>query len=54
MTMDEIMDDMPDTVAAAGFWVELTNSIFPSNSWFRLIMPVLMVMALMTYVLWKK
>ena len=54
MTMDEIMDDMPDTVAAAGFWVELTNAIFPENSWFRLIMPVLMIMALMTYVLWKK
>lgn len=54
MTADAILDDIPDTVAAAGFWVEVTNSFFPSNSWLRLIMPILMIMALMAWLLWKK
>ena len=54
MTADAILDDIPDTVAAAGFWVELTNSFFPENGWFRLVMPLFMIMALMAWLLWKK
>lgn len=54
MTADAILDDIPDTVAAASFWVEITNAFFPENSWLRVIMPLLMIMALMAWLLWKK
>lgn len=54
MTADAILNDIPDTVAAAGFWVEITNNFFPQNSWLRVVMPLLMIMALMTWLLWKK
>lgn len=54
MTADAILDDIPDTVAAASFWVEITNAFFPENSWLRFIMPLLMIMALMAWLLWKK
>ena len=54
MTADAILDDIPDTVAAASFWVEITNAFFPQNSWLRVIMPLLMIMALMSWLLWKK
>ena len=54
LTADAILDDIPDTVAAASFWVEITNAFFPENSWLRVIMPLLMIMALMSWLLWKK
>lgn len=52
ITAAHIMDDIPDTVAAMGFWVELCNSLFPSAEWFRVLVPALILIALLTYLLW--
>ena len=52
ITAKHIMDDIPDTVAAMGFWVELCNALFPSAEWFRVLVPALILIALLTYVLW--
>lgn len=52
VTAKHIMDDIPDTVAAMGFWVELCNALFPAAEWFRVLVPALILIALLTYVLW--
>lgn len=54
LTADAIMDDIPDTVATMGFWVALTDAFFPENSWFRLMFPLFMIIALCTWLMWKK
>lgn len=49
----EVLDDVPDEVAAAGFWWTLAFDVLHFDSPFWAIVPLIALFALMRYLLWR-